>query len=99
MDHFLFAPHLLSCYFGPSKENNIDQNPLDDTLEEEEEEEDEEQKEREEILKEDPVAKWQFAYNENTMYANDMPESTTTNEEKSNDVFVALKNLVATTIL
>ena len=55
-------------------------------MEEEKEDEDEE---REEILKEDPVAKWQFAYNENNMYAIEMPESTATNEDKRNDVFFA----------
>ena len=76
-------------FFGPSKEQNIDKNLLDDKLEEEKEDEDEEQKERKEILKEDPVAKWQFAYNENNMYAIEMPESTATNEDKRNYVFFA----------
>ena len=59
-------------------------------MEEEDDEEDKDQKEKEEILREDPVAKWQFAYNENAMYANKGPETKTTNEEKSNMMFLLL---------
>ena len=71
-------------FFGPSEDQ--ENNTLDDTLEEEE---DEEENEIEEMLKEDVRTKWQFQYNVNTLFANDLPESRITSDDANKDVFVA----------
>ena len=60
---------------GISNEDSTEKNKtIGSTAENNEEESDEDDKENEKILTKDPVAKFQFDYNRNTCFSNDVPE-------------------------